>query len=184
VWAPQVARVVRSQPPSAGDIRAAGSIPGSERSPGGYDNQLQYSCLENPMDRRAWRATVHRVSKGQTWLKRLSSMHAHTLAWVLGHSGVYDEAGSWTHVCLIYIIPLFISSVWNKTSFWKVVVVNWILLIEVDSFCNTFLKSITKSIFARWKYNTKSSNPDSSCVLFYEKTVKWGSRDSKKVVII
>ena len=48
-----------------------GLIPGSGRSPGwGNGNQLQYSCLENPMDRGSWLAIVHRVSKSQTWLKR------------------------------------------------------------------------------------------------------------------
>ena len=52
----------------AGDIRDTGLIPGSERSPGGgHGNPLQYSCLENCMDRGAWRATVHGVAK-----KRLS----------------------------------------------------------------------------------------------------------------
>ena len=46
------------------DIRNRGSIPGSGRSPGeGYGNPLQYSCLENPMDRGVWRATVHGVTK-------------------------------------------------------------------------------------------------------------------------
>ena len=51
------------------DARDMGSIPGSGRSPGGYNgNQLQYSCLENPMDRGAWRATVHWVAKSQTRL--------------------------------------------------------------------------------------------------------------------
>ena len=50
-------------------------IPGSERSPGGgHGNLLQYSCLENPMDREAWRAIIHRVAKSWTWLKQLS-MH-------------------------------------------------------------------------------------------------------------
>ena len=49
---------------NAGDV---GSIPGSGRSPGGgIGNPLQYSCLENPMDRGAWRATVHVVTKSQT----------------------------------------------------------------------------------------------------------------------
>ena len=58
-----------------------GSIPGSERSPGkGNSNPLQYSCLENPMDRGTWRATVHRVTKNQTWLKWLST-YAHTYHW-------------------------------------------------------------------------------------------------------
>ena len=49
---------------NAGDIRDAGWIPGLGRSPGGgHGKPLQYSCLENPMDRRAWQATVHRVTK-------------------------------------------------------------------------------------------------------------------------
>ena len=56
------------------DIRDAGSIPGSERSPeGGHGNPLQYSCLENPMDRGSWWAIVHRVAKSWTWLKWLST---------------------------------------------------------------------------------------------------------------
>ena len=50
-WASQVL-LVRNTPASAGDIRDAGSIPGSERSPGeGHGNSVHYSCLENPMDR-------------------------------------------------------------------------------------------------------------------------------------
>ena len=50
--------------------RETGSVPGWERSPrGGYGNPLQYSCLENPMVRRAWRATFHRVTKSQTRLQ-------------------------------------------------------------------------------------------------------------------
>ena len=52
------------------DVRNAGSIPGSGRSPGGgHSNPLQYSCLENPMDRGAWWTTVHRVTQSQTQLK-------------------------------------------------------------------------------------------------------------------
>ena len=50
------------------------SIPGLGRSlGGGHGNPLQYSCLENPMDRGAWWATVHRVAKSQTQLKRLNT---------------------------------------------------------------------------------------------------------------
>ena len=52
---------------NAGDTGDAGSTSGSGRSPGGgKGNLLQYSCLENPMDRGAWWATVHRVTKSQT----------------------------------------------------------------------------------------------------------------------
>ena len=55
-----MALVVKNPSANAGDIREVGSIPGSGRSPGaGRDNPLQYSCLENPMDRGAWRGTVH-----------------------------------------------------------------------------------------------------------------------------
>ena len=58
LWASQVVLVVKNLPANAGDIRDSGLIPGSKRSPGeenGY--ALQYSCLENSMDRRAWQAT-------------------------------------------------------------------------------------------------------------------------------
>ena len=54
---------------SAGGIGVMGSISGLERSTGeGTGNPLQYSCLENPMDRGAWQAIVHRVKKSQTGL--------------------------------------------------------------------------------------------------------------------
>ena len=72
--ASQVALVVKNPPTNAGDIRGVGSIPGSGRSPeGGNGNPLQYSCLKNPMDKGAWRATVHRIAKSQTRLKWLST---------------------------------------------------------------------------------------------------------------
>ena len=65
-----MALVVKNLPANAGDIRDAGSIPGLGRSPGeGHSNPLQYSCLENPMDRGAWWAMVHRVADSQTQLK-------------------------------------------------------------------------------------------------------------------
>ena len=54
----------------------ASSIPGSGRSPGGgHGNPLQYSCLENLMDRGAWQATVHGVARSQTWLKQLNTAY-------------------------------------------------------------------------------------------------------------
>ena len=66
----QVVLVVKNPPANAGD---ACSILGSGRPSGGHGNPLQYSCLENPMDRGAWWAAVHRVTKTQTQLKRLST---------------------------------------------------------------------------------------------------------------
>ena len=60
--------VVKNLPANAGDAGEVNSISGLGRYPGGgNDNPLQYSCLENPMDRETWRATVHRVTKSQTW---------------------------------------------------------------------------------------------------------------------
>ena len=86
---------------SAGD---PGLIPGSRRSPGGgHGNPLQYSCLENPMDRGAWRATVHGIAKSQTRLKPLST-HTHTLyssgKAALSIKPLLPEPLSWTSVVL------------------------------------------------------------------------------------
>ena len=65
--ASQEAQWVRNSPATPGD---ASSIPGSGRSPGGgHSNSLQYSCLENPIDRGGWWATVHGVAKSQAQLK-------------------------------------------------------------------------------------------------------------------
>ena len=61
---PLIALFVRNPPADAGDVRDTGSIPGLGRFPGGGNgNPLQYPCLENPMDRGAWRATVHGIAK-------------------------------------------------------------------------------------------------------------------------
>ena len=61
--------MVKNPPANAGDTRDVGSIPGSGRFPGeGNGNPLQYSCLGNPMDRGAWQATVHGISKSWTRL--------------------------------------------------------------------------------------------------------------------
>ena len=59
---------------SAGDIRNVGSIPSLGEYPGvGHGSPLQYPCLENPMERGAWQATVHGVAKSWTQLKKLST---------------------------------------------------------------------------------------------------------------
>ena len=65
--ASQVALVVKNLPANAGDVRDVGSIPRSGRFPGvGNGSPLQYSCLENPMHRGAWWATVQEVAKSRT----------------------------------------------------------------------------------------------------------------------
>ena len=69
-----MALVVKNPPANARDIKDAGSIPGLGRATGGgHGNPLQYSCLENPMDRGAWWAIVHGVTESWTQLKQLSS---------------------------------------------------------------------------------------------------------------
>ena len=77
--ASQVAIGVKNPPASAGDMRDAALILGLGRSPwGGHSNPLQHSCLEDPMDRGAWRATGLGATKSWTWLKWLS-LHAFAL---------------------------------------------------------------------------------------------------------
>ena len=67
VWASQVMPVVKKLPASVGDIRDVGSVLGLGRvSGGGFGNPFEDSCLENPMDRGAWRAPVHGVTKSRT----------------------------------------------------------------------------------------------------------------------
>ena len=69
-----VVLVVRNLPANAGDKKDTGLAPGLGRSLGGeHSHPLWYSYLENSMDRGAWQATVHRVTKSQTWLKLLST---------------------------------------------------------------------------------------------------------------
>ena len=64
--ASQVVLVIKNLPTNTGDMRDMSSTPGFGRSLGGVHNALQYSCMENPMDRGAWWATVHGVAKSQT----------------------------------------------------------------------------------------------------------------------
>ena len=62
-----MALVLKTPPANAGDGRDLGSTPGLRRFPGGgHGNPLQYSCLKSPMDRGAWKATVHGVTKSWT----------------------------------------------------------------------------------------------------------------------
>ena len=84
---------VKNPPAKAGDLRDTGSIPELGRYPGeGNSNPLQYSCLENPMDRGAWQATVHRVTKSWTQLKWLSA-HERSLnrVWAWGSKFLKEQ---------------------------------------------------------------------------------------------
>ena len=90
-WTSQVVWVVKNTPANAEDIRDVGLIPGSGRSPGGeHGNPLQYSCLENPMDRGARLGTVQRVSKSQTWLSDFTFSVSY---WV-------SQVAQWVKICL------------------------------------------------------------------------------------
>ena len=66
--------MIKNPPANVRDVRDVGSTSGSGRSPGeGHGKPLQYSCLENPLDRGAWQALVHRVEKSWIQLKQLST---------------------------------------------------------------------------------------------------------------
>ena len=85
-----MAQAVKNLPANAGDSGDTGSIPGSGRSPGrGNVNPLHYYCLENPMDRGTWQATVHRVTQSQTRL----IMHAYLSVCVCVCVCVYSPLG-------------------------------------------------------------------------------------------
>ena len=88
----QGALVVKNLPAKAGDERGTDSVPELGRSPGGgHGSSLQYSCLKIPMDRGAWQATVHRVTKSQTRLKQMSTLN-HTCKGYMG-SSAFDVHG-------------------------------------------------------------------------------------------
>ena len=98
-WASQVVLVVKSPPANAGYLRDVGLIPGSGKSSGkGKGNPLWYSCLENPMDRGAWHATVHGVTKSCMWVWSLSwtRLTEHTF-FLMGHA----STGLKNQKCLI-----------------------------------------------------------------------------------
>ena len=112
----QVVLVIKNSPADVGDIRDMGLISGLGRSPGeGNGNPLQYSCLENPMDRGAWRATVHSVTQSQTRLK-----------WFSTHTCIFNEVQRYSGKILLTLVSSppwsasqpkccdFFSHQWNK----------------------------------------------------------------------
>ena len=131
--------MVKNPPANAGDIRNTSSIPGSGRCPGrGHGKPLQCSCLENPMDRGAWQARIHRVAQSWTQLKRLST---HTLIYIVvvvrSLSCVQLFATPWTtthHVTLTFTI-------------------SWSLLKHCDSSSPEF-----SMIYSAYKLNKQGDN--------------------------
>ena len=107
--ASQVALVVKNLPANTGDAREVGSIPGSGRSPGeGNGNPLQYSCLENPMDRGAWRATVHRVAR----IDMTEQLCSYLLpSWIPNNLCSFDKEGAVldTHLLTWHQLALLLS---------------------------------------------------------------------------
>ena len=84
-----MASVVKNSPPNSRDLKDVGSILELGRSHGGgHGNPLQYSCLENPMDKGAWKARVHRVPKSRTWPKWLST---HVVVHLVGTQDIFLE---------------------------------------------------------------------------------------------
>ena len=115
-WASQVVLVVKNPPANAGDLRDIGLIPGQGRSPGGgHGNPLQYCCMENPVDRGAWRAEIHGVTQSQTKLKQFSKgqhmiafgiMYYHCLYTPLHNKIFYLLVTcSWDTICILVAIP-------------------------------------------------------------------------------
>ena len=96
------------------NVRDMDLIPGSGRSPGGgHGNPLQYSCLEDPMDRGAWRATVHGVAKSQTRLKRLST-HECIYFFPKGNKG----ESCWKWIVDFRIQPYLNFKLWDHVAVW------------------------------------------------------------------
>ena len=92
-----MALAIKNQPANAGDIRDVDSIPGSlQRREAGHGNPFQYSCLENPMDKRSLTGYTPWVTKSQTQLKTLSAVSVHT----------------YTHMCLLASL-LSYKELWN-----------------------------------------------------------------------
>ena len=121
-----------------------GSIFGLERSPGGeHGSLLQYFCLENPMDRGAWQATVHRIAKSWTWLKQLSM-----------------------HACNVYIkfTILTILSVWFSTIKYIYIVV-WLASLVAQTVKNLPAMWETRVRPLGWEDLPEKEMANHSCIL-------------------
>ena len=115
-----MAPIVKNPPANSGNKRVSGSIPGLGRSSGkGHGNPLQYSCLENPMDRGAWQTIARRVSRSWIQLKWLSMYACGILYWLLGKCRFVELCSSskYWHNSLFQRITLLISSLVSE-EFW------------------------------------------------------------------
>ena len=111
IYRASLAHMVKKSTCNAGD---PGSIPGSGRSPGeGNGYPLQYSCLENPLDRGTWKAMVHGVTKSQTYYKILAIFPVKSES--ISCSVMSDSATSWT---VAFQAPLSIFRVLYSISLW------------------------------------------------------------------
>ena len=104
--------VVKNRPAIAGDAREGSLIPVLGRSPGVVNgNPLQYSCLENSIDRSAWRAPVYRFAKSQTWLSKHSHTCTHTHTVVLQYCISFRWTEKWFSYTCIYTYMFIYKSI-------------------------------------------------------------------------
>ena len=104
LWTSQVVLVINSPPASAGDMRDMGSISELGRSPeGGHGNPLQYSCLENPLDRGAWQVIIHTVA--QSCSTEATSECTHPLP-ESSYKTFNDFFQNISSFCLLYFIQI------------------------------------------------------------------------------
>ena len=133
---------VKASACNAGDL---GSIPGSGRSPGeGSGNLLQYSCLANPMDGGAWWATVHWVTKSQTWLSDFTSL-CYSVLWI------YHMFFRWTLDCLRFSLFWIVSlQAFMYRSFCKslFLIIFGMYLVELLGCMSTYGNSVINSLSA------------------------------------
>ena len=103
--------VVKNPPANTRDARVMNSIPGSGWSPGeGNGSPLQYSCLENSMDRGAWQATVHGVTKSQIWLS------THYFLVFIYTSDIYMYIYIYMYRCTYIYIRITLLYTWNTVN--------------------------------------------------------------------
>ena len=132
-WASQVVLVVKNLPATAGALRGTCSIPSWGRSPGaGLGNSLQYSCLENPMHRGGWWATVHSVTKSRAWVKQLSMN-----IWTIITSN---------HFSVLFSVLCLISQFKHVSLVFELIPSTWTLVFELQ-FLNFLFLSFFLSFF-------------------------------------